>query len=559
MKKRYKFLIGLSIVLLIAPFWYKSMVEFVPPNDLNLKTLEEKRIVLNDSTFQIKNGWLRKNQYDLWELYVEGSPLERGIRMGKLSEELLIKQEQAFFKGMQDVVPSMNYMQFLKYIVAWQNRHLDEYISKELQEEIYGMSLFAADEFDFIGPKYQRKLIYHAAHDIGHTLQNMGLVGSGCTTLSVWDEAAADSSLLLARNFDFYVGDDFARQKVAYFVKPTEGHPYFSYSWPGLMGVVSGMNAEGLAVVLNAGPPSMPGASKTPVSILAREILQYATNIQEAFAIAQKRDIFVSENFIISSAKDGKTVVIEKSPERTVLVYDAPNQEKGNFVCANHFQSSSFIKTAENLTAKTETSTLHRFQRMNELLAKKPPLDVQNAVDILRNIKGVDERELGMGNEMALNQLQAHHSIVFKPEKREVWVSTQPWQLGEFLYYNLDSIFNNHRPNDVPVALFNAEKTIAADSSIFTNEFNNYLIYRDLKTKIKIAIAEKMILERPFLDKFEKLNPENFETWSLLGRYYQTQNNCKKAVRYFDFALMKAIPWKKDKEEILEWKEACEI
>ena len=222
MKKRYKLLIGLGITLLIFPFWYKSVVTFDTPNQLNLSTLEERRTILNDSTFQIKNGWLRKNSYNTWELYVEGNPLERGIRMGKLMEELLQKQEQAFFTGMQDVVPSMNYMQFLKYIVAWQNRNLDEYIPIEYQREIYGMSLFAADEFDFIGPKYQRKLIYHAAHDIGHTLQNMGLVGGGCTTLSVWDEAATDSSLLLARNFDFFVGDEFAEQKVAYFIKPTE-------------------------------------------------------------------------------------------------------------------------------------------------------------------------------------------------------------------------------------------------------------------------------------------------------------------------------------------------
>lgn len=553
MKKRYKFLIGLGICLFILPFWYQSAVEFDVPNQLNLSTLDEKRTTLNDSTFQIKNNWLRKNRYDTWELYVEGNPLERGIRMGKLMEELLQKQEQAFFTGMQDVMPSMNYMQFLKYIVAWQNRNLDEYIPIEYQREIYGMSLFAADEFDFIGPKYQRKLIYHAAHDIGHTLQNMGLVGSGCTTLSAWDEATADSSLLLARNFDFYVGDEFAEQKVAYFVKPTEGHPYFSYSWPGLMGMVSGMNFEGLAIVLNAGPPSIPGASKTPVSILAREILQYASNIEEAVSIAKKREVFVSENFIISSAKDNKTVVIEKSPDQTIL-YES---ESHNFVCSNHFQSDFFKNKEENLMAKEQTSTVFRYERMSELLDKKSALNVQDAIEILRDLSGKNDTEIGMGNEMALNQLQAHHSIVFKPEKLEIWVSTRHWQLGEFIHYDLKDIFENKSQSPTPVPLFNEEKTVAADSIIYSEKFHNYLIYRNLKKRIKAAIADNLILKQEKLSYFATLNPENYETWSLLGQYFQTQNDCKKAVRYFELALLKAIPWKKDKEAILEWKEEC--
>ncbi len=39
---------------------------------------------------------------------------------------------------------------------------------------------------------------------------------------------------------------------------------------------------------------------------------------------------------------------------------------------------------------------------------------------ILRDRKGVKGAELGMGNELALNQLQAHHGIIFKPESRYI-------------------------------------------------------------------------------------------------------------------------------------------
>ena len=67
---------------------------------------------------------------------------------------------------------------------------------------------------------------------------------------------------------------------------------------------------------------------------------------------------------------------------------------------------------------------------MEELIKEEDHLDPTKAVAILRNKEGLNEAPLGYGNEMALNQLLAHHGIVFKPEELMVWVSTNPYQLG---------------------------------------------------------------------------------------------------------------------------------
>ena len=58
--------------------------------------------------------------------------------------------------------------------------------------------------------------------------------------------------------------------------------------------------------------------------------------------------------------------------------------------------------------------------------------------NILRDRKGLHNADIGMGNEKAINQLIAHHSIVFEPKKLLVWVSTSPWQLGEYVAYDLN-------------------------------------------------------------------------------------------------------------------------
>ena len=51
----------------------------------------------SDSVFFSGKNSLLKNKQGLWELYVEGDPLEIGLSNGALSDSLLKKQEQIFF------------------------------------------------------------------------------------------------------------------------------------------------------------------------------------------------------------------------------------------------------------------------------------------------------------------------------------------------------------------------------------------------------------------------------------------------------------------------------
>ena len=329
------YIIGILLLLLVALSTYiKQSGKIGVPDVKDLSSLKLQRTDEGNGLYTLKNNWFRKSKSGLYELYVEGRPFERGVINGKLTEELVQRQEDHFNDQINKMVPSNFYRHFLKYVIGWFNRHLAANVPEEYKEEIFGISHAASPKYQYIGTNYERILNYHAAHDIGHALQSMALVG--CTSFGTWG-STADSTMIIGRNFDFYVGDRFAEDKIVAFFNPSDGHKFMTVTWGGFIGAVSGMNDQGVTVTINAAKTDLPSGSATPVSLVAREMLQYASNLREALAIAQKRKMFVSESFLVGSAADNKAIIIEKTPT-SLDVYD-PN--KKFIVCANHFQGSA--------------------------------------------------------------------------------------------------------------------------------------------------------------------------------------------------------------------------
>ena len=493
-----------------------------PPTAL----LHTERQQVGPNAYTLGNNWLRKSRSGWWEMHLEGEPFERGVANGILCRELCEYQEQAFYDQICKLVPSAFYRSFLKYLIAFFNRNLENSLTEEQRLEIYGVAQTAYPKFDEIGPAYPRLMNYHADHDIGHALQNLALVG--CSSFATWGEKSADGQLLIGRNFDFYVGDQFADNKVVDFVTPAQGHQFVTVSWCGMSGVVSGMNMAGLTITLNAAKSDLPTGAATPISLLAREILQYAGTIDEAVAIARKRHTFVSESLLIGSAADNKAVVIEKTPD-SLGVYNSGQQ---SLICTNHYQSAALGKSAINQQQMRESASVYREQRLAELMNRAGALTPTKAAAILRDQGGLGDKVIGNGNEKAVNQLICHHSVIFQPAKRVIWLAAAPWQLGKYVAYDLNKVFalkglaTNHELVEVD--------SIAAAPFLHSAGYTDFVAFRQLAAKVQ---------NHEKVDPLEliRLNPEYYHAYVLAGDALFRANKFAEAQRIYRQGLTKEI------------------
>lgn len=518
---------GIFSLLLILFIYLYVVATVQPPVPDDLSSLELNPVKTPDGLMTIHNSWFRQSQSGLYELYVEGNPFERGVIIGKLTRELVHYQEEVFTQQIHRLVPNTLYLEFLKYFVGWFNRNLEDQILPEYKMEIFGVSESASHEFDDIAPPYHRLLNYHAAHDIGHALQNMSFVG--CTSFGVWGTKSADSTLLIGRNFDFYVGQDFARDKIIAFYNPDQGHKFMMVTWGGMTGVLSGMNDQGLTVTINAAKSAIPSGSATPVSIVAREILQYAKNISEARHIAEQRKVFVSESFLVGSAFDGKAAVIEKTESETGF-YESG---KDYIICANHFQSELLSNTELNLKHMKTSPSPYRHNRMEELLNQKEKISVTDAAEILRNQLGLGGKDIGLGNEKAINQLISHHAIIFQPERLKVWISTSPYQLGKFICYDLNKIFSSSPKTD-NVEISDSTFTISEDPFLYSLEFKNYQKF----VQFRFPFSDRSNLNP---DRLVQWNTNSYLSYMLGGDHFFKEKEYAKAQKFYELGLGKEV------------------
>jgi hypothetical protein len=190
--------------------------------------------------------------------------------------------------------------------------------------------------------------------------------------------------------------------------------------------------------------------------------LQHARDIAEATDIIRRRQVFVSALFLVGSRKDGRFVVIEKTPEQ--LAVREPDGQQC-LVCANHYLTPALKGDAVNQQFKRVDTSVSRFDRMQELLqGSAGVLDPAQCATLLRDRRLPGGQFPGNGHRSSLNPLIATHAVIMDLTSGIFWAAATPHQLGRFVAFNL-----NNPEEALP------DRTIPEDPMLSSGEYQRYL------------------------------------------------------------------------------------
>ncbi len=209
---------------------------------------------------------------------------------------------------------------------------------------------------------------------------------------------------------------------------------YASIGWPGLIGVVSGINAEGLAIMVHPVRTADVRVSRRaqPVALIAREILENARSLDDAIKVLEKANPLGAAAFVVVDGNARTWAVIERSPGNTAVTR-SPSPP----VVTDILRADSFADDPENDRARRAGPATMRAQRVARMLRAKPPQTPFEAAGVLRDNHGAAGQPLPLGHRGAPNDVSAVHAALFDASGMVLWVADGPGAGGVFRAFDL--------------------------------------------------------------------------------------------------------------------------
>ena len=300
------------------------------------------------------------------EIRISGSPYDMGFQHGELLRDEIRDLLDAVYHHVLYGQPG---------IIGWGMRRavrtvtamLERQIPARYRAEMVGISRGA--DLD-----YRDVLLISCFDDV---LANLRLLGAlfgrlGCSAFALTPQHTG-SELLCGRNLDYFVpsaaGDDvwaatqYMKAHVAVIEhEPQEGQAFVSVGWPGFVGGVTAMGAQGMVTSALTVLTLRDRPFAIPSSILFRRIVEETATMQEALAMLRRAHRSQGNNLLLGSAAEGDAAVVEFTPSR--LAVRRPRD--GWIATTNHFTHPAMIG---HHAPTVFQSTTERLARLSDLCA----------------------------------------------------------------------------------------------------------------------------------------------------------------------------------------------
>ncbi len=380
------------------------------------------------------NAWTRVRS-GLRLVYLRGSPEAIGAAHARLLHDRMLADEVELWGDYEHFVPWWIARAGIEDYSRVRYRHLDRGFASARRRELAAEAIaFQPDPFASHMATYQRMAFLYALYDLALPLEHSPFIG--CTTFALDGDSTADGHVLVARAFDLEASDMLDRDKAVFLVAEDGAVPFASVAWPGFVGVVTGMNAEGVVVVVHGARAGEPSADGVPVAFSLREVLQRAHDTAEAVEVMRRQHVMVSHLVFVADAL-GRFAVVERVPGAEPYV----RETGGRTAVTNHFEGP-FAADPKNVRVRATTTTLARRARIDELLASVAPRTAtpRRALDMLRDHRCSGDATCPPGDRRAIDALIATHGVVADTTARLLWVSAGPHLSGRFVRLDLRAL-----------------------------------------------------------------------------------------------------------------------
>ncbi|MEZ4404819.1 MAG: C45 family autoproteolytic acyltransferase/hydrolase [Kofleriaceae bacterium] len=202
-------------------------------------------------------------------------------------------------------------------------------------------------------------------------------------------------------------------------VHPTGRQAWAGVGWPGLTGVVTGVNAAGLVVTVH--PTRTRDVRVTrgalPVTLLARDVLEECADLDTAVKKIEATPTLGAAAFVVVDGAKGRWAVVDRSPTRTGVRRSPTVRGIGDVL-----DSSAFTDDPENDRQRRTSASIARAARA-DALAQAAPIDAAAVAAILRDRRGAGGVPIPVGHRAAVDDPAAAHVVVIDPGALQLWVA----------------------------------------------------------------------------------------------------------------------------------------
>ena len=427
----------LAVAVLVAWFIYRRSIAYDEPSgEVHGEIVEAQSAPGAPVTLDYNSASLEWSG-GIAVVRLTGDSHAIGAAHGRLLAPLLPPVVRAMRASIEDSVEDSGWFGGLthKMRLAWRWRFIDDGLNDADRRWLAGMTRGAAASG--VDLSYDDLVRDQAVVDVGVPARPSGeleqhRLAHSLTVIGTQQQAPA--RVWVGRTFSLSGLDDGGDSAVPVveIVKQDGKQPYASVGWPGHAGVVTGINAQGIAIFVDPARTGdvRPTRSARPIALLARSVLEDAKTLDEAAKLIEQTPTLGSAVIVLVDGTTGKWIVVERTPSKAIAEKTPKQSAFGDVLTTN-----ALAQDPENDRARRMLASVQRVDRAVRLV-KQPLPDVAAMAAVLRDRRGVDDTDRPPGHRGVIDDGRASHVAILDPASMELWVE-DPKSSGRMRAFDL--------------------------------------------------------------------------------------------------------------------------